>query len=136
MKYRAITFNLVIASIIVTIVSLKIQLPLFAKYSNTLLLLILGGYYMYMIILDLLKKEKSAGFYMILTSYLLLMFTCSLMAIFQSVQSGYILSLVNLVTIVNGIFSIYLFLSRQDKALAISHFVLAAVLIGVGAFVP
>ena len=134
MKLQKFAFALVILLIFSTIISLSFGIPLWLKYFTMVLLLSLGGYYILQIYQLLISNKKLNELYPGLISFILLILTCTFLALFQSVRTDNILTILNILTVLNGIFPILLVVKSRYNDLVLKHFILAACLIGVGAF--
>ncbi len=134
MKLQKLAFYLVILTVLITIISLSFGIPLWLKYFTMVLLLSLGGYYILLIYQLLISNKKMNELYSGLISFILLILTCTFLALFQSVRTDNILTILNILTVLNGIYPIFLILKFRYNDLVLKHFILAACLIGVGAF--
>ena len=135
MGSEKIAYRLLVIYMLLTIISGKIELPLFIRYANSIVLICISSYYFISSVIRFLNSEfkyKIPEF----TSGVSFFFTSAILAIIQSVHSPEVLTAIKILVILNGIYSIYLNVWVDNKKLTFKHYVITFLLIGVGVFIP
>jgi len=135
MGTEKIAYRLLIIYMILTIISGKVELPLFIRYANSIVLICISSYYLFQSVILSLNSEfrkKIPEF----SSGVSFFFTSAILAIIQSVHSHEVLTAIKILVILNGVYSIYLNVWIENKNLTIKQYVITFLLIGVGVFVP
>ncbi len=133
-KLQLIAYYLVIVLTLLTIASLKVQMPLAVKYGSLILFLLLSTYYVYLLISSQIKQNPPKQKRWFAVSSVLLIFTCAFLALFQSVKSETTMLVIHILAILNGMLPIVLIIYAKNYTWVMRHLILAAVLIGIGAF--
>ncbi|GEM_PF-2176536 len=130
-----IAYRLLVIYMLLTIISGKIELPLFIRYSNSIVLICISSYYFIQSVIRFLNsdfKDKIPEF----ISGVLFFFISAFLAIIQSVHTIEVLTVVKILVILNGVYSIFLNVWHENKKLTFKHYVITFLLIGVGVFIP
>ena len=135
MDSEKIAYRLLVIYMLLTIISGKIELPLFIRYANSIVLICISSYYFIESVIRFLNsefKDKIPEF----SSGVLLFFTSAILTIIQSVHTTEVLNAIKILVILNVIYSIFLNVWMKNKNLTIKHYIISFLLIGVGVFIP
>jgi hypothetical protein len=135
MVLEKIVYRLLVISMLLTVISGKIELPIFIRYANTIVLICISAYYF---IFSGVRYFNS-NFQIKLPEFIagvLFAITCAFLAIIQSVHTTEVLTSIKILAILNIIYSIFLKVRMENKNLTIKHYIITFLLIGVGVFIP
>jgi len=135
MGSEKIAYRLLVIYMLLTIISGKIELPLFIRYANSIVLICISSYYFIQSVIRFLNsdfKDKIPEY----SSGVLFFFTSAFLAIIQSVHTTEVLTAIKILVILNVIYSIFLNIWIENKNLTIKHYIISFLLIGVGVFIP
>lgn len=135
MKLAKIAFRFLIISILLTIISGKIDLPFFIEYINIFVLICISIYYFINPVIRSIRsnfKDKIPEF----ISGVLFVFTSAFLIIIQTVHTTEIFSTIKIMVIANAIYSIFLRVRFENRNLSTKHYMICFLLIGVSVFIP
>ena len=135
MGSEKIAYRLLIIYMLLTIISGKVELPLFIIYANSIVLICISAYFFIQSVIRFLNsdfRDKIPEF----ISGVLFFFTSAFLAIIQSVHTTEVLNAIKILVILNVIYSIFLNVWMENKNLTIKHYIISFLLIGVGVFIP
>ena len=135
MDSEKIAYRLLVIYMLLTIISGKIELPLFIRYANSIVLICISSYYFIQTIIRFLNLDFKAKIPEFISG-VLFFFISAFLAIIQSVHSTEVLNAIKILVILNAIYSIYLNVWLGNKKLTFKHYVITFLLIGVGVFIP
>jgi len=128
-------YRLFVTTMILTVISGKIELPVFIRYANSIVLIFISAYYFiysgvryFNSNLQIKLPEFVAGVLFAITSVFL--------AIIQTVHATEVLTAIKILAIINIIFSIFLRARMENTSLTVKHYIITFLLIGVGVFIP
>lgn len=133
MKKDLLTYYLLLASIVVTILGEKISMPPLFEYGSVIALICVGMYYQISIMVRIINSKYSHVSIEIFSG-IIIVFTCVFLGIFQAVHNSYFITSIKILAIINGVYTYYLIIKFKEKTYSVRHFIITFLLIGVGAF--
>jgi hypothetical protein len=131
MKKDLLFYYLLLACIVLTILGEKVVLSYLFKYGNMIALICIGIYFFISSIGRIIQSEYSHVSIEIFSG-IIIVFTSAFLAIFQSIHNSDFLTVIKILTIINGIYPIYLIIRFKDKTYSVRHFIISSLLMGVG----